>query len=111
MTDEQAAQLAAVYAATLTRPTLGNAGPAACFDSNGNRHVFYRNPDDGTLRSKFNDDGSFSLGGSVTDAIAAIAGPDGTVDVFAYAPDGFMWQRHWNGPEAPGGGWDDWWKP
>jgi hypothetical protein len=78
------------------------AAPATCTDSTGRPWVFYRGTDGG-LWARAGHASPFPLGGEVTDAIAAIPGPGGTIDVYAYAPDGACWAIHDDGAD-----WSPW---
>ena len=104
MTDDQAAQLAYIATTIADLATRPAAAPAAVVDSIGRAWLFYRS-DDGTLAGKVDTDRAFTLGGEITDAVAALAGPDGMLDVFAYTPDGTVAARHYTGQT-----WDGWYQ-
>ncbi len=78
------------------------AAPATCTDSRNRPWVFYRGADKACW-ARCGADPPFSLGGEVSDAIAAIPGPDGIIDVYAYTSSGALYSIH-----ADGTGWSDW---
>lgn len=78
------------------------AAPATCTDSRNRPWIFYKGTN-GECWARCAGDPPFSLGGQVTDAIAAVPGDDGAIDVYAYTPDGQVYSIH-----ADGVGWDRW---
>lgn len=78
------------------------AAPATCVDSRGRPWLFYRGTD-GAAWARCAGDPPFTLGGNVTDGIAAQPGGDGRIDVYAYVPDGTLYGIH-----NDGSGWGSW---
>ena len=90
------------YAQPQPEPEVDMAAPATCTDSRGRPWLFYRGSN-GECWARCQGDPPFSLGGQVTDAIAAVPGPDANIDVYAYVPGGAVYSIH-----ADGVGWGRW---
>ena len=80
--------------------------PCIVKDSLDRDWVFFKGPRN-ELYARVRSD-VFSLGGEVTDGISAVPGPNGTMDVYCYAPNGQLWSIHNSGSADgfnDGGGW------